>query len=160
VPSILVSTGEVNNMYSIGDKGDPCGMPACAIGSVSLSNISIVMVAVLLLQKSIIHRPSVSGIPLCKSLFWSTTLLTPLKAPWTSKVTNETTILFLHASYMRSTRTLIAYSQDLFFLALKWLRGRRLCFSAMKENLFATTASRPLLIVARSEIGRKAFDLV
>jgi hypothetical protein len=61
---------------------------------------------------------------------------------------------------MRSTKTLIACSHDLFFLALKWLPGRRAYLSAIKESLFATTALSPLLIVARRDIGRKAFRIV
>ncbi|ENH73556.1 hypothetical protein FOC1_g10001095 [Fusarium oxysporum f. sp. cubense race 1] len=80
----------LKNRNNIGDRGDPCGSPACGRGRLSELWPLITMVAVRSEQKESIQRKRSSGIPLafirCSNLSLHT-----LYAPLTSKLMRLTT---------------------------------------------------------------------
>jgi hypothetical protein len=89
--------GVVEHVYSSGDSGDPCGIPAYSISATSDSYLPTVTEACRPVQKSPIHSTIGFGTLPAANRRSSTFECTPLKAPFTSKEINVRILPPLHA---------------------------------------------------------------
>lgn len=141
----------------IGDRGDPCGGPACANPVFSEWGPFMTVVVVQSEQDESIYRTNAHGIPRTTSLCGNLSLHTPLYVSSTSKLMKLTTLPFCHAPKVCSCGNKSACSADRFLRAPKWFVESRPKVSATYEILSATTASTALPSVDSGEMRRQAF---